>query len=331
MPKKTVDFQRGRSRSYVPINYTEDNPPESPHTTIYKRKRTAAPAFFCPDEDDELTPGELAPAFIGRVAAYCTADSYNLGKLHDHFKKKGLIPISSKDHVLVEIKGSTGVVVFFNYGVVVMWGLTIPEERDVLAESDTFRVSPASKVEVDDLEYTYGDEAKIHNDRIILDNTEALTKLGLAYAIAQSTRLSNFEDSVEHIIEETRGLPLEMAKTGKVSLGRAELSRRLARLFIEKSNINLHSGITEAPAFIWSHCLYDRYYTMARSYLEIQTRAKTLNHRVVVLQELFDMLREESHNRSTQRQEWVVIALIVTELSFLAAEFVLGFLKNYLH
>jgi len=265
------------------------------------------------------------------VAAYCTAETYALGKLHDHFRKKGFSPLSSKDHVLVEIKGSTGVVIFFNWGVVVMWGFTILEERDVLAQTDIFRVSPAEKIEIDDLEYTYGDVAKLNNDRIILDNHDPLTKLGLAYGIAQSTRLSYYEDNVEHIISETRDLPLEMAKTGKVSLGRAELSRRLARLFIEKSNINLQSGITETPDFIWSNCLYERYYTMARTYLEIQSRAKALNHRVMVLQELFDMLREESHNRSTQRQEWVVIALIVTELSFLAAEFVLGFLKDYLH
>jgi len=75
------------------------------------------------------------PAFVGQISAYCTAEAYELDDLYKHYLNKGLKPQHTEDTVLVEVKGSTGVVCFFDYGVVILWGLTLREERQILSES----------------------------------------------------------------------------------------------------------------------------------------------------------------------------------------------------
>jgi len=181
---------------------------------------------------------------------------------------------------------------------------------------------------MDDLEYTYGDECKIKNDRLILDNHDPLVKQAISIGIAQSTKLSFFEDNVEHIKAETRSLPAELSKKGKISLSSKELNKLLAKLFIEKSNVNL-SSVVGTPDFIWENQAYENYFSMTRNYLEVQPRVKNLNQRLQVLHELFEMLRAEVLSRSSHRQEWIVIALIFIELFFLVAELIIEYLTDF--
>jgi len=317
----------------TPNPSVEDGEVIFPNPNSYKRKRkqTAKPDFFFTPNEIQATGEQqenIPPAFVGRVSAYCTTESYDSEGLCKFYLNKGLKPQHSNDTVLVEVKGSTGVVCFFDYGVVVMWGLTDREERSVLFETDTYRVSPNAEVEMDDLEYTYGDVCKVKNDRLTLDNHDPLTKQAISIGIAQSTKLSFYEDNVEHIKFETRNLPIELAKKGKISLSSSQLSKLLAKLFIEKSNVNL-SSVVGTPDFIWEHQIYEKQYTMIRNYLEIQSRVKFLNQRLQVLHDLFEMLKGEVLSRSSQKQEWIVIALILIELFFLVFEVVIEYLIDF--
>eukprot|EP01113_Clastostelium_recurvatum_P029686 TRINITY_DN3586_c0_g1_i3.p1 TRINITY_DN3586_c0_g1~~TRINITY_DN3586_c0_g1_i3.p1 ORF type:complete len:269 (-),score=67.81 TRINITY_DN3586_c0_g1_i3:110-862(-) len=198
--RNSIDVNiRGRSHSYAPLIMAESPRDPVPMPNAYKRKRTLKPAYSTKDRN-----GEAIPAFIGRIAAYCTSEMYELAELYDYFCHRGLTPTTTQGSVMAELKGSTGLVVFFTYGVVVMWGLTVVEERDLLGETDRFRVNPVGEVEVDDLEYTFGEAAKIVNDRLVMDDPNSMAKLAFSHAIAQSTRLSFFEDEVERMIIDTR-------------------------------------------------------------------------------------------------------------------------------
>lgn len=48
---------------------------------------------------------------------------------------------------------------------------------------------------------------KIVNDEIILENRDRMLKLALSHGLAQSIKLSSFEESFENIIEETKRFP----------------------------------------------------------------------------------------------------------------------------
>jgi uncharacterized Rmd1/YagE family protein len=53
-------------------------------------------------------------------------------------------------------------------------------------------------VDVDDMQFTYGGSSVIAQDEIVLESTDDMEKLAIAYAFAQSARLSIYELRMEH-------------------------------------------------------------------------------------------------------------------------------------
>jgi uncharacterized Rmd1/YagE family protein len=52
-------------------------------------------------------------------------------------------------------------------------------------------------VDVDDMQFTYGGSSVIAQDEIVLESTDDMEKLAIAYAFAQSARLSIYELRME--------------------------------------------------------------------------------------------------------------------------------------
>merc|ERR1719277_487071 len=125
---------------------------------------------------------------------------------------------------LADAAASDRCLIWFDYGVVIMWGLTKAEEEDVRTQIiQPAEVRPLGKrfVERDDLaiKYCHESEPKIRNDVITLKRRlrrDACTRLAIAHALAQSTKLSVFEEQGLHLVQSTRHLPRELAEHGSV-------------------------------------------------------------------------------------------------------------------
>ena len=86
-------------------------------------------------------------------------------------------------------------VFFFDYGVVVIWGMSLAQEQRFLKETAKFL---DEKLEPDDVEtecfnfyYTRGYQPRIYNDFITLrDKGNYMTKLAISHALAQSVKVS---------------------------------------------------------------------------------------------------------------------------------------------
>lgn len=142
-----------------------------------------------------------------------------------------------------------------------------------------------------------------------------LLKLSISHALAQSTKLTVYEERVVEIVESTRELPVILATTGSVRLGRREIAQLIGRVFLQKSAVNLLSTVLDTPEFFWSapdamQSLYKR----VCDYVEYDARVEVLNARFQVLQEMLDMLRDHQNNGHGARLEWIVIWLIVVEV-----------------
>jgi uncharacterized Rmd1/YagE family protein len=142
-----------------------------------------------------------------------------------------------------------------------------------------------------------------------------LLKLSISHALAQSTKLSVYEERVMEIVEETKDLPEILATTGQVKMSRKQIAQLIGRVFIQKSAVNLLSTVLDTPEFFWSapdamQALYKR----CCEYVEYENRVEVLNSRFQVLQEMLDMLRDHQNNFHTARLEWIVIWLIVVEV-----------------
>ncbi|CAK5272895.1 unnamed protein product [Mycena citricolor] len=212
----------------------------------------------------------------------------------------------------------------FEYGTVVIWGMTEAQERRFLSSIKRFENErlPADAIEMEDLNFYYANYSRIYNDVITLrkgssymsvrgiDNLSIAsdmlgrTKLSLSHALAQSVKISLFEQLISSNIEETKDIPEIIATSGKVGMPHKEIMQKIGQLFLLRTNINTVGSVLDSPPL----------YEAARSYLEIPQRINLLNTRVEVLQDLLDLLKESVSSRHSERLEEIVIALIAIEV-----------------
>ena len=141
----------------------------------------------------------------------------------------------------------------FSYGVIVFWNFSERQEKDILADL-TFSAGPetgfslVSRPERDEdfeteefhLEYDLETpRPRIYNDMITLRSGDHMIKLAMSHAIAQSTKLSFFEERMARTMQEAQHVPRRLALTGKLGMKREEVVGILGRLFMSRVDVNL--------------------------------------------------------------------------------------------
>lgn len=252
-----------------------------------------------------------------RCTSFSTASAYDLPRLNQALQALGttqlfrnVLHLQYKHEKLVK-----GDVFFFSYGTVVFWGFTIQEEQDLLKILKDYEKESIGKMEIDEFTFAIGQQMKIEEDQILLPNKNILTKLAISHAVAQSVKLTTFEEVIQKTIDLTKHLPSDLAYKGKIGLSRREIYRKMGEIFIERSSINLHSEILDTPEFFWDNPKLESFYRRMVHYLEVARRADLLNKRLNVLHELFEILSDELKHQHSSRLEWTIIILIVFEVT----------------
>ncbi|KAI9706743.1 MAG: hypothetical protein M1820_004713 [Bogoriella megaspora] len=214
-------------------------------------------------------------------------------------------------------------VFIFNYGAVVIWGMTVQQEQRFLKEIAKFENDKLSEdnVQVENFNFYYTKEyqARIYNDFITLrSKTDYMLKLAISHALAQSVKTSLFEDLVDATIENTKDIPLQISETGKVNLNRKEINMQIGELFILRISIHLQGSVLDAPELLWAEPHLEPVYNAVSSYLEITPRVQLLNERLTVIGDLLAVLKEQLSHAHGENLEWIVIILIAAEI-FVAA------------
>ncbi|KAI5307410.1 hypothetical protein KEM56_000010 [Ascosphaera pollenicola] len=238
----------------------------------------------------------------------------------------------------------------FSYGVVVFWNFTAHQEKDVLADlafyssnclhhPETSRrrlpislitnALPEEDFETEEFHFEYSTEIsrpRVYNDMITLRSGDHMIKLAISHGIAQSTKLSFFEEVMAKQMDEAKDVPKRLALTGKLGMKREEMYRILGRLFKSRVEVNLSSNVLDVPNFFWdSEPTLHPLYTALREYLEIKPRIQVLNERCRVFLDLTEMLSDSMASGEVSRQTWIVIVLIVISIIVTVSEVVLRF------
>ncbi|CAE6456628.1 unnamed protein product [Rhizoctonia solani] len=204
-------------------------------------------------------------------------------------------------------------VFMFAYGTVVLWGMTEAQERRFLTSLRRFEVEKLAPddVEKEDLNYYYANYSRIYNDVITLRRGSSyMTKLSLSHALAQSVKISLFEELIASTIEQTKDIPEALSEAGKIGMPHGEIMRQIGQLFLLRMNINLVGNVLDSPDYPDLKPMYEA----ARSYLELPQRIDLLNARVEVLQDMLKLLKESVTSRHGERLEQIVIVLIGIEI-----------------
>ena len=144
----------------------------------------------------------------------------------------------------------------FSYGVVVFWNFTERQEKDILADltfsgSETgiplvTRALKEEDFETEEFHFEYSPETRrprVFNDMITLRSGDHMIKLTISHAIAQSTKLSLFEQRMADQMAGAQHVPRRLALTGKLGMKREEVFRIVGSLFKSRVDVNLCTSI----------------------------------------------------------------------------------------
>jgi uncharacterized Rmd1/YagE family protein len=252
-----------------------------------------------------------------RCSCYCTAASYDIPRLFQHLQKLGPTQLY-RDVIHIQIKENKqikGDIFYFPYGAIVCWGFTEEDEKEILTSLKEFEKEASNKPELDEFTFAYGEAVKIEEDEITLHNKSSLTKLAISHGLAQSVKLTTFEDLIQKTIDHTKQLPMDLALNGKIKLSRKEISQKMGEIFIERNFINLHSEILDTPEFFWDYPELESFYRRTAHYLDVNKRVEMLNKRLNVVHELYVILSSELNHQHSSRLETTIVLLILLEVT----------------
>ncbi|GEQ70624.1 hypothetical protein JCM33374_g4302 [Metschnikowia sp. JCM 33374] len=302
-----------------------------------------------PARKDAEILGKSHRDLLPRVTAYCTCGSYKMKDLLRWLKDRKRIhntapklfdeclytPFTYKDwrsdsddsRKLIRLADDGGEIEFgkksdvfvFEYGVVILWGYTVKEEQAFLEDLARFESEKLSSEDIQVEEFNYyittSYQPRIYNDFITLrDDSNYMLKLSISHALAQSVKISLFEELVDNTIEDTHDIPQQIAHTGKVEMTRDETMKSIGELFILRININLHGSVLDSPELMWAEPHLEPIYQATRGYLEINQRVELLNQRLEVISDLLQMLKEQLGHSHEENLEFIVVLLVCIEV-----------------
>ncbi|KAH8791146.1 hypothetical protein BGZ57DRAFT_875509 [Hyaloscypha finlandica] len=235
--------------------------------------------------------------------------------------------IATESNLDFDTQVHTPEIFLFDYGVVVIWGMSLQDERKFLKEIAKFE---NEKLAPDDVEtecfnfyYTREYQARIYNDFITLrEKGNYMTKLAISHALAQSVKTSLFEELVDNTIETCKDIPTQIALTGKIALTRTQINMQIGELFILRINIHLNGSVLDTPELFWVEPQLEPVYQAVRSYLEMDQRVSLLTERLDVIADLLAVLKDQLSHGHGEKLEWIVIVLIAAEIVVAAVNIV---------
>ena len=245
----------------------------------------------------------------------------------------------------------------FSYGICVLWNFSERQEKDILADLAFFSgPQDQEDYETEEFHFEYSSEIprpRIYNDMITLRSGDHMIKLTMSHAIAQSTKLSSFEQQMANQMAEAQHVPRRLALTGELGMKRQQVVRLLGALFKSRVDVNLcefrfansaefllsplflnskantaflASNVLDTPSFFWDAepTLHPLYHAV-REYLEIKPRIQVLNERCRVFLDLAEILSDSIADTKMSRLTWIIIVLILLSIFVTCSEVFLRF------
>ena len=102
-----------------------------------------------------------------------------------------------------------------------MWGIPLKEEAAFLEDLARFESEKLSEEDIQIEEFNYyitkSYQPRIYNDFITLrDDDNYMLKLSISHGLAQSVKISLFEELVDNTIEDTQEIPNKLLIRGKL-------------------------------------------------------------------------------------------------------------------
>ena len=244
-----------------------------------------------------------------RIKTYCIWEKFNRQQLEKELENLSLIKFN--EFIIIDKKDSK--FFFFPYWVIISWNSSYDNDKEILEKSKKFIINPHPLLE-DEYFLKENKSFQIINDTFYLPNNEKLL-IAISHALAQSIKLNYFEKEVEKEIIKTKNIPQEIKNHWTSKLSQKETLKLKWEILLAKSLLNLHYDLLYEPKFFWDHPELVNFYEKTNKYLDLDERISTLNKKLNVLHEIFEVLSDELKYKHETFLERIIIFLFLIEIS----------------
>ena len=219
--------------------------------------------------------------------------------------------------------GTSGLVVVFRYGAVVLLNVSADEEAECLERlhSRTFgKIAPYeeewAKIQV----ARESDEPIPAGGPISVREMSLERLLVVADALAKSVVLARDEKEVTNVFDVIEPFARELARSGRTSKSRTGLLKLLGTALLVQTRVSGRVAAAEKPDVLWDRPDLERLYARLEDEYELSERVETLNRKLAVIADTATALADIVDTKRTVRLELIVIFLIAFEIVVTAYE-----------
>ena len=133
--------------------------------------------------------------------------------------------------------------------------------------------------------------------------------------VSQSVSLDYFDQQTNLLLEETNYQTQELEKKGKIDLGGKELKKYIGRTLNLKNRIAGNLYIFDSPEATWEDENLNKLDLGLKKTFDLQSRFRTIQEGLQIVKENLELFKDLLQYRNSVVLEWVIIILILVEVS----------------
>jgi uncharacterized Rmd1/YagE family protein len=213
--------------------------------------------------------------------------------------------------------GHEGYAVLFRYGALVLIGLSVLEEDELIRGLKPRIVGAFNRPEDESVTIEIvpdRDDQIAPGGPIFTRDLSPPRLLVIADVLGKNVALSHDEREVAKVIEVVEPFAATLARTGRSPSDRREILRTIGQALLAHHRMSGRLEIEEKPDILWDHPELDRLYARLADEYEIKERAVGLARKLSVINETARALSDIIDTERSVRLEMIIVALIVVEI-----------------
>ena len=213
--------------------------------------------------------------------------------------------------------GQEGVVTVFRYGVVVLFGMSLLEEDEVLRGLRTRIVRPVEPREDETATVEIAankDEQILPGGPILLQAVTPEHMIVIADALAKSVVLARDEREVSSVIEVIEPFARQLAENGRTPEGGRAILKHVGNALLVQHRVSGRVAVAEKPDAVWDRPDLERLYARLQDEYELKERAEALSRKLALISETAKVLTDIIATKRSLRLELIIVLLIVFEI-----------------
>jgi uncharacterized Rmd1/YagE family protein len=213
--------------------------------------------------------------------------------------------------------GHEGVVTVFRYGVVVLFGMSLLEEDEVLRALAGRLIGPFVQREDETATIEINpdkDEQILPGGPIALKAVTPEHMVVIADALAKSVVLARDEREVSAVIEVIEPFARELAERGRTPGGRRAILKHIGNALLVQHRVAGRVAVAEKPDVVWDRPDLDRLYARLEDEYELRGRADALARKLAVISDTAEVLTDIIDTKRSLRLEFIIVVLILFEI-----------------